>query len=216
MKAGYLKFTTCPSNICGTPNGTIISPILANIFFHETDKRIFDLIKGFNIGIKSPATKEFRRLTRLIYKFRDAGNRTELVKTLRMRDAIKASDFNSDKFKQMKFIRYADSILIGIKGTHKDCEFILNHVKSILNELNININANNFKILNHNRKRTKFLGVRFRRFQHQLRVKSCQRGRFIRKRVSKQIKFEAPINKIMSRLTLSGFITKSKPSPKLA
>jgi len=177
MKAGYLKFTACPSNICGTPDGTIISPILANIFFHEADKKIINLIEGFNVGKSSPQSKEYRRLTRLVIKFRNASNRTELVKTLRIREGVQRSDFSSDTFKQMKFVRYADRILVGIKGTHKDCELILDHIKVIMNELDIDIGADNSKILNLDKNRTKFLGVRFRRFQRQLRLKSYQNGR---------------------------------------
>jgi len=85
LKAGYLEFTIYKTNIIGTQQGNIISPILANIYLHEFDKRIESLIPTFNIGKASPATKDYARLSRLILRFKKEGNFDELRKTVKLR-----------------------------------------------------------------------------------------------------------------------------------
>jgi len=168
IKAGYLEFTTYKTNIIGTPQGNIISPILANIYLHEFDKKITNLIPTFNICKASPACKEYKKLSKLNLKFKAKGNFDELRKTEKLKRTVTAYDSNFNKLKKLNYVRYADEFLIGIKGTHGDSKMILDNVITYLDELKLVINTDKSKILNMNNDRTEFLGVRFRKFQRRL------------------------------------------------
>ena len=45
LNAGYLKFTISVNNVIETLQGNIISPILSDIYFHELDSYVLDIIK---------------------------------------------------------------------------------------------------------------------------------------------------------------------------
>ena len=61
LKAGHFEFAVYKNNIIGTPQGSIISPILANIFMSQLDSFIKELKLDFDKGKESRASKETNR-----------------------------------------------------------------------------------------------------------------------------------------------------------
>lgn len=59
LKAGYMEFPKYTHSVVGTLQGSIISPILCNIYMNEFDKYIEGLEKEFNIGTKASRNPEW-------------------------------------------------------------------------------------------------------------------------------------------------------------
>ena len=63
MKAGYLENWKYQQTYSGTPQGGILSPILANIYLNELDKKIEEIKKVFDKKSDRIYTKEYQALT---------------------------------------------------------------------------------------------------------------------------------------------------------
>lgn len=144
LKAGYLEQWQYHRTYSGTPQGGIVSPLLANIYLHELDKFMEDTLKA-NLPRESRSeenarrTKESRRTERRITKCRAwlrAGksgangrsgkegkplseeDRRQIVKELKKLEKVQKE--TSSKTRPVKgYSRYADDYLITLQQHSK-------------------------------------------------------------------------------------------------
>ena len=145
LKAGYLEDFVYHNTYSGCPQGGIISPILANIYLHELDLYVAELSKDFQKPYKSRITAEYSRLsgrmTRVkqkIKKAEEAGNMAEkerLLKELKkLRSQLLKTPCKSQTDKEIKYVRYADDFIIGVRGSREDCEEIKRKLSSFIRD----------------------------------------------------------------------------------
>ena len=144
LNAGYVEDWVFHKSYSGTPQGGIISPILANIYLDKFDKYIKEYINRFDKGKRrkeNPIVKRFGQ------------RKAKLVEKLK-----KSTDEVDSDMKRLKYVRYADDFLIGIIGSKEDCIHIKEDIKKFMAEkLKLELSDEKTLITNA-RKHAKFLG----------------------------------------------------------
>jgi len=169
LKAGYFVFTVYQSNSIGTPpiafdksiakEGSIISPILANIFMHQLDLFIMNLKKGFDKGDMAKRTTISRSLEYQISKARQGYNYEKVKALIKLRNITPASELEDLNFRRLMFVRYADDWVLGIRGTYKEACQMKETVQNFIESMKLTLNLDKTKITNINKDRVLFLGT---------------------------------------------------------
>ena len=149
LKAGYLEDWKYHATYSGTPQGGITSPLLSNIYLHELDKFVMKLKSEFdtpNIGEITPEYRELHNNIKMLsyYLKRSSGAERELLlaEYKEKRKRLMTIPCTAQTDKRIKYVRYADDFLIGVKGSREDClwikrklaEFIGNSLKMELSD----------------------------------------------------------------------------------
>jgi RNA-directed DNA polymerase len=151
LKAGYLENWRHNATWSGTPQGGVISPVLANIYLHELDMFMEDMMCQFNKGKRRKDNHDHailrgrmqvtnQKLLRLKMGLKcrnpEENTREKLLRKRRelqkLMHEVPSTDLFDPDYKRLRYVRYADDFIIGVIGSRKDAENVMQKVKEFI------------------------------------------------------------------------------------
>jgi group II intron reverse transcriptase/maturase len=138
LDVGYMEDWRYHKTYSGTPQGGVISPLLANIFLNELDAFVEnELIPQYTRGKRREENPKYKQLGHEIEKAkrnRDIKLYRELVKRRRKLPSQAPDD---PGFRRLKYTRYADDFLLGFIGPKSEAEEIKRKLGEFLGTLGL-------------------------------------------------------------------------------
>lgn len=173
LNAGYVEQWKFFKTYSGTPQGGIISPILANIYLDALDRYIMDYKTKFDVSSAKSTAKLNPKYWRIngqvtyyldrLKKYPNHKDREVYIKKLEELKKIRKT-INSrlpaeeTGCKRIEYVRYADDFIVGVAGSYSDSVKIKEDLKTFLEcKLKLQLSENKTKITNSYSK-ARFLG----------------------------------------------------------
>ncbi len=135
LQAGYMEEWRYHATLSGTPQGGVCSPILANIYLHKLDAYVEqELIPTYTCGAERKPNRDYRILLRQSYWERAQGNIEAARHLRRQAQQLPSHDPNDMEYRRLRYVRYADDILLGFAGPRAEAEEIKQRMATYLGE----------------------------------------------------------------------------------
>jgi group II intron reverse transcriptase/maturase len=160
LRAGYMENWQYHETLSGTPQGGIISPLLANIYLNELDRYVEDtLIPAYTRGRRRRLNRKYENLFYRIGAARKQGN-DALARTLVQRQRqLPANDGFDPDYRRLRYLRYADDFLLGFAGPKHEAEAIREQLAEFLEQrLKLSLSMEKTLITHAVDEKAKFLG----------------------------------------------------------
>ena len=169
FNAGYVEDWKYNKTYSGTPQGGIISPMLANIYLDKFDKYIKEYAAKFRKGDRRSINPEYWRLNnkknRLKQKLQKTSDEQirksylyEIAQLSKQMLSTPHKDAMDADFRRMQYVRYADDFLISVIGSKSECETIKADITQFMRE-QLKLELSDEKtLITHAQDKAKFLG----------------------------------------------------------
>lgn len=141
LRAGYMEQWIYHETYSGSPQGSGVSPILANIYLNELDEFMAKMKISFDKG-DTRNRKVHRDHDKVRWAYRKAQKNLEIERTEANLTAFKEArkvmlstphlDEMDENYKRLQYNRYADDFLIAVTGSKQDAEIIKEQVRRFL------------------------------------------------------------------------------------
>jgi group II intron reverse transcriptase/maturase len=223
LNAGYMDLHgEQKASLVGSPQGGILSPILANAYLHELDEFVESLRSTFEQGKRKQRNPVYQQLSHQKSRMVKRGEtKTKAFQQIsQLMRTMPTLQVNDPGFIRIKYLRYADDWIVGIWGSHALAEHIKQEIKTFLHQhLRLTLNEEKTRITHARTEEALFLGTTLKiggGKEAKLALQTNMWGKkFKRRSTGWETIMKAPLPKLLKRLSDRGFCTtEGRPIPK--
>ena len=135
LTAGYIEDWKYGRTLSGTPQGGVVSPILANIYLDRLDKFVENvLIPAHTRGTVRQKNPAWTRLKNRAAYYRKKGDFTLATQLRKQMQHLPSVDPLDPDYRRLRYVRYADDFVLGFSGPKADAEQIRESLGTFLRD----------------------------------------------------------------------------------
>lgn len=198
LEAGYMEEWNYNRTYSGTPQGGILSPLLANIYMNELDAYIEDVLIPQNTrGTKRAENPEYKRLKFAMTQARKKGNVKKAEEIERQRRHVPSQNVYDPNYRRLQYIRYADDFILSFIGTKAEAEAIKEAIGTFLKEkLHLDLSPTKTLITHARTEYARFAGYALSVYNADDKLSPRQGTRIKLRSQSGHIRFGIPFGKV--------------------
>ena len=209
LVVGYLnpKTKRITRTKVGTPQGSVLSPLLANIVLHELDKYLTNVTIPKNSRGKRRRTNPIYNALAHIRHTKKTSTPAERLDALKQMILTPRMDTKDPNYRRSMYIRYADDFVYLFEGPIAEARVIKEEIKSALFKLT-GLELNDEKtLITHLNSGFHFLGAYVKGLKpvNFMMKTTTTRGSTIRMRASTRARVNMPTARLIEKLVLNGF-----------
>lgn len=135
LKAGYMEDWQFNATLSGTPQGGVVSPVLANIYLDQLDRYVETVLQPANTrGARRRRNRKYQQLWKQAKYWETRGQHQRAVELRRKMQAMPAVDPNDPNYRRLRYVRYADDFLLGFIGPRGEADEVKRQIGEFLQE----------------------------------------------------------------------------------
>ena len=160
LQAGYLEDWIWNTTLSGVPQGGVVSPILSNIYLDRLDKFVETvLLPEYTRGGLRRHNLEYDRAKGAAFRARRRGDYAAARALQMQQHTLPSLDPLDPGYRRLRYVRYADDVLLGFTGPKAEAEEIKRRLAQFLDEdLNLELSEEKTMITHARTDAARFLG----------------------------------------------------------